>query len=191
MSMRYQISCIQNLKWLLVPGALLLALSVAKAQEGIGVISVPQVIQQTQYFKEQLLLVRQNEEYKKLEENGNQKIERLRELQEQKTRESDTMSEAQVNKIDTELTGLVQEIRGIQTQVEAYEQALFQASLQRLQAHMYEAVEQAIKLRSLKLLINREAAVHADPLIDITDDVAKVLNRIYLEESEKEGQTEQ
>lgn len=173
---------IRGLKLAVVSGALLLGWTASpgvQAQEGIGVVSLEFALQQTEYFRKELLVLEQEREYKILEEKGEKLIGELRKLQEQFTRDIDTMTQRQSEQLEKSISTKATALRELQVQVEGQQKVLWDKALLELNPLMQEAVQEVIQARSLRLLVNRQAVLYADEIIDITADVTKVVNRLH------------
>lgn len=170
--------------FLLLVVAVFAPLGAAQAQEGLAVLSPELAIQNTDFFREKALVLQQDEEFKALVEEHNSKLENLRELQQAAERDAVTMTEAQMADMQTKFTEHSQDLKVIQSRLEKRQQALLRGALEVLNPHLRAAILDVIKARGIKILINRQSVLHADELIDITDDVAKVVNRLRLAEEE-------
>ena len=172
----------------LIGGVMLTASPGVLAQEGVAVVSVEFAVQQTDYFQQQLKVLQQDDDYKELEEEGNDKLEDLRELQEKAGREAATMTEKQLASMQGRITEKANDLKLIQSKLEARQKNLWENTLVDLRDHIQKAVQEVIKARGIKVLVNRQAVLYADELIDITDDVAKVINRLKLNAGNEENE---
>ena len=168
-----------NLLALLVP--LALALPAIGSTQEVAVVSLEVAVRQTDYFQQQLLVLQQDDDYKTMEEEGQSKLDTMRDLQQQLGRDAATMSKRQFEEIQGRVSELSADLKLLQTKIENRQKTLWENTVQELNAHVQEAVSEVIKARNVKVLITRQAVLYADELVDVTDDVSKVINRLKLD----------
>ena len=169
----------RNLLALLAP--LALALPALGSTQEVAVVSLEVAVRQTDYFQQQLLVLQQDDDYKAMEEEGQSKLDTMRGLQQQLGRDASTMSKRQFEEIQGRVSELSADLKLLQTKIENRQKTLWENTVQELNAHVQEAVSEVIKARNVKVLITRQAVLYADELVDVTDDVSKVINRLKLD----------
>jgi outer membrane protein len=164
----------------LIAAALVPALSVssmALAEGKVAVVSLQEAILNTDASQKQLNELRASAEYKKnraeleaLQKNGKDMVEKLK-------KDGPTMSKEQ----QADLTRKIESTRGdlehVGRKLQEQEKALAQRLFYEMGAKAKTVVNDIIKTEGIGLLLDRQAALHADSGFNITAKVTEKLNQ--------------
>lgn len=155
----------------------LLASAFAAAQGKIAVLDVQAAILNTDAAQKQLKDLRAQGAYtqnrKELDKLKTEYESIIKQLQKDLAVMSNDQKEAQRKKIEEKRADLDHVARKLQ----ASEQELAQRLIQELAPKLEKIVTDLIKAEGIGLLLDRKAAMHADPAFNITDKVTAALNK--------------
>lgn len=152
--------------------------NLAMAEGKIAVLNPQQAIINTELAQSRLKALRAEESYK----NNREELEKLAkehdaamaQLKKDMAVMSDEQKQAEAKKIQEKRA----DIKHIQSKLQAAEQELLQMIAQELSQKLQQVVSELIKSEGIGLLLNQQAAMHADSSYSITAKVTDKLNQL-------------
>jgi outer membrane protein len=159
--------------------AFALCVSVAASAEGkIAVLNAQQAIINTEAAQSKLKALRAESGYadnlKQLEALGKSYQDKVAQLQKDAAVMSQDQKQTEAKKIQEKRA----DIEHVQKKLQAAEQSLLQAVAQELAPKLQKAVAELIESENIGLLLNQQAAMHADSGFSITAKVTDKLNQM-------------
>jgi outer membrane protein len=156
-----------------------LVTSMAASAEGkIAVLNAQQAIINTEVAQTRLKALRDESGYKEnrkqLEDLGKSYQETLAQLQKDAAVMSNEQKQVEAKKIQEKRS----DIEHVQRKLQTAEQELLQAVAQELAPKLQKAVSELIEAEGIGLLLNQQAAMHADSSFSITAKVTDKLNQM-------------
>jgi outer membrane protein len=150
----------------------------ALAEGKIAVLNPQQAIINTEMAQSRLKALRAEESYSKnreeLEALAKAHDAAMAQLKKDMAVMSDEQKQGEAKKIQEKRA----DIKHIQTKLQAAEQELLQRVAQELQGKLQKAVSEIIESEGIGLLLNQQAAMHADSSFSITAKVTDKLNQM-------------
>ena len=168
----------------------LVVVSVMAVAQEVAVLSLNEAVQRTEYFKAKAEQLREQEDFSELLSQGEAISSKLESLQERVRRESDTLSEDDFRSMQREAEEASSELQLVENKLQSRQQSFFAQVAEELEQDLRAVVNQIYTARKIRILMNRtpELAIIVDPSVDITEDVARGVDRLREERGNEEGE---
>ncbi len=158
---------------------LIFALPTVAAAEGkIAVVNLEQAILQTDYAQKRLAEVRAQDAYKSDKAEYEKLKKEFDDLVKKFQKDAAVMSQDQQMAARQKLASKQSDLEHVTGKLQQSEQMAGQALLQELSPKVQDVLRDLIKSENIGLLLQRQAAIHADPSFSITDKVTDKLNQV-------------
>ena len=143
--------------------------------EGYGVVSLERVVESSSYLKQQNLALQQSvkPQTTKLEQ-----LAKELETMQQRAQQSNNLSDAEKQKMNTQFQAKLKEFNGLQQVVQTRVQAELQKINDGFETRLKQVAEQLRKENGLDVVLNKNSALAYDPKHDLTDKMIQKVNAI-------------
>lgn len=142
---------------------------------GYGVVSLERVVESSSYLKQQNLALQQSVK------PHTTKLEQLAkelETMQQRAQQSNNLSDAEKQKMNTQFQAKLKEFNGLQQVVQTRVQAELQKINDGFETRLKQVAEQLRKENGLDVVLNKNSALAYDPKHDLTDKMIQKVNAI-------------
>ena len=142
---------------------------------GYGVVSLERVVESSSYLKQQNLALQQSvkPQTTKLEQ-----LAKELETMQQRAQQSNNLSDAEKQKMNTQFQAKLKEFNGLQQVVQTRVQAELQKINDGFETRLKQVDEQLRKENGLDVVLNKNSALAYDPKHDLTDKMIQKVNAI-------------
>ncbi|MDM1486145.1 OmpH family outer membrane protein [Acinetobacter towneri] len=142
---------------------------------GYGVVSLERVVESSSYLKQQNLALQQSvkPQTTKLEQ-----LAKELETMQQRAQQSNNLSDAEKQKMNTQFQVKLKEFNGLQQVVQTRVQAELQKINDGFETRLKQVAEQLRKENGLDVVLNKNSALAYDPKHDLTDKMIQKVNAI-------------
>lgn len=142
---------------------------------GYGVVSLERVVENSSYLKQQNLALQQSvkPQTTKLEQ-----LAKELETMQQRAQQSNNLSDAEKQKMNTQFQAKLKEFNGLQQVVQTRVQAELQKINDGFETRLKQVAEQLRKENGLDVVLNKNSALAYDPKHDLTDKMIQKVNAI-------------
>ena len=142
---------------------------------GYGVVSLERVVENSSYLKQQNLALQQSvkPQTTKLEQ-----LTKELETMQQRAQQSNNLSDAEKQKMNTQFQAKLKEFNGLQQVVQTRVQAELQKINDGFETRLKQVAEQLRKENGLDLVLNKNSALAYDPKYDLTDKMIQKVNAL-------------
>ena len=142
---------------------------------GYGVVSLERVVENSSYLKQQNLALQQSvkPQTTKLEQ-----LTKELETMQQRAQQSNNLSDAEKQKMNTQFQAKLKEFNGLQQVVQTRVQAGLQKINDGFETRLKQVAEQLRKENGLDVVLNKNSALAYDPKHDLTDKMIQKVNAI-------------
>lgn len=142
---------------------------------GYGVVSLERVVESSSYLKQQNLALQQSvkPQTTKLEQ-----LAKELETMQQRAQQSNNLSDAEKQKMNTQFQAKLKEFNGLQQVVQTRVQAELQKINDGFETRLKQVAEQLRKENGLDVVLNKNSALAYDPKHDLTDKMIQKVNAI-------------
>ncbi|WP_168460293.1 MULTISPECIES: OmpH family outer membrane protein [unclassified Acinetobacter] len=142
---------------------------------GYGVVSLERVVESSSYLKQQNLALQQSvkPQTTKLEQ-----LAKELETMQQRAQQSNNLSDAEKQKMNTQFQAKLKEFNGLQQVVQTRVQAELQKINDGFETRLKQIAEQLRKENGLDVVLNKNSALAYDPKHDLTDKMIQKVNAI-------------
>ncbi|MEN8400749.1 OmpH family outer membrane protein [Acinetobacter towneri] len=142
---------------------------------GYGVVSLERVVENSSYLKQQNLALQQSikPQTSKLEQ-----LAKELEAMQQRAQQSNNLSDAEKQKMNTQFQAKLKEFNGLQQVVQTRVQAELQKINDGFETRLKQVAEQLRKENGLDVVLNKNSALAYDPKHDLTDKMIQKVNAI-------------
>ena len=142
---------------------------------GYGVVSLERVVESSSYLKQQNLALQQSvkPQTTKLEQ-----LAKELETMQQRAQQSNNLSDAEKQKMNTQFQAKLKEFNGLQQVVQTRVQAELQKINDGFETRLKQVAEQLRKENGLDVVLNKNSALAYDPKYDLTDKMIQKVNAI-------------
>ena len=140
---------------------------------GYGVVSLERVVESSSYLKQQNLALQQSvkPQTTKLEQ-----LAKELETMQQRAQQSNNLSDAEKQKMNTQFQTKLKEFNGLQQVVQTRVQAELQKINDGFETRLKQVAEQLRKENGLDVVLNKNSALAYDPKHDLTDKMIQKVN---------------
>ena len=142
---------------------------------GYGVVSLERVVESSSYLKQQNLALQQSvkPQTTKLEQ-----LAKELETMQQRAQQSNNLSDAEKQKMNTQFQTKLKEFNGLQQVVQTRVQAELQKINDGFETRLKQVAEQLRKENGLDVVLNKNSALAYDPKYDLTDKMIQKVNAL-------------
>lgn len=142
---------------------------------GYGVVSLERVVESSSYLKQQNLALQQSvkPQTTKLEQ-----LAKELETMQQRAQQSNNLSDAEKQKMNTQFQAKLKEFNGLQQVVQTRVQAELQKINDGFETRLKQVAEQLRKENGLDVVLNKNSALAYDPKYDLTDKMIQKVNAL-------------
>ncbi|MEB6565053.1 OmpH family outer membrane protein [Acinetobacter towneri] len=142
---------------------------------GYGVVSLERVVESSSYLKQQNLALQQSV---KLQTTKLEQLAKELETMQQRAQQSNNLSDAEKQKMNTQFQAKLKEFNGLQQVVQTRVQAELQKINDGFETRLKQVAEQLRKENGLDVVLNKNSALAYDPKHDLTDKMIQKVNAI-------------
>ena len=142
---------------------------------GYGVVSLERVVENSSYLKQQNLALQQSvkPQTTKLEQ-----LTKELETMQQRAQQSNNLSDAEKQKMNTQFQAKLKEFNGLQQVVQTRVQSELHKINDGFETRLKQVAEQLRKENGLDVVLNKNSALAYDPKYDLTDKMIQKVNAL-------------